>query len=109
MRRPTDFSAIWLDVGNGIPKMRPRDHVHVRVDPRSYTVFGAINANGLYTIDTPTVSVAEAVAMSGGLADIRADSRALYLFRYEPAVVAAALYGQSAKFDAIKPNRPSGV
>jgi polysaccharide biosynthesis/export protein len=60
--------------------------------PQTYSVFGATTANSQTPFGAPAISLAEALAKSGGLADIRADPQGVFLFRFEPPAVVNALH-----------------
>lgn len=59
--------------------------------PQTYSVFGATGKNAAITFTAERMSLAEALAKAGGLDDNRADPRAVFLFRYEPASLLHAL------------------
>lgn len=60
------------------------DLIVVSHEPRGFTVMGAVLRGGSYPFAAKDVSVLEAIATSGGLADIRADAAGVFVFRYEP-------------------------
>ena len=78
----------------------PGDQIHLNYDPRTFLAFGATDRVSQIPFDKERVSLAEAIARIGGPADYRADPTAVYLFRYEPAAVAAAL-GLGARPDPV--------
>ena len=59
--------------------------------PRTFSVFGATAVNAAITFDAPELNLSEGLAMAGGLRDDRADPAGVFLFRYEPVAVVAAL------------------
>lgn len=63
--------------------LMPRDVVQVLHKPRSFTAFGAVTSQNLLRFETETVSLAEALAQSGGLNDRLADAGGVFLFRFE--------------------------
>lgn len=65
--------------------MRPNDTVQVMREPRSFTAFGAVSAKSRHPFKTERVSLAEALAQSGGLTDSLADAGGVFLFRFESA------------------------
>lgn len=87
----TTNMELLLRQRRGAIQLRPGDHLHVLLEPRSYAVFGAALRNGEYKFESSEVNLAEAVARSGGLNDSRADSRHVYVFRHERAEFAAKL------------------
>ena len=63
--------------------LRPDDIVYVYVDPQVYTVFGATLRNASIPFETDRLTLAEAVGNAGGLDDLRANPRGVFVFRYE--------------------------
>ena len=58
---------------------------------QTFSVFGATGRNTAITFDSDRLSLSEALAKAGGLLDDRADPRAVFVFRYEPAQIVEAL------------------
>ena len=69
----------------------PGDVLTLVRQPQSFSIFGATGKNATFAFDRDRVSLAEAMAKAGGLLDLRADPRAVFLFRYEPIEVVRAL------------------
>ncbi len=69
----------------------PQDRIQVDFAPRTFLVFGATGRVAQTPFDARRVSLAEALARSGGLDDNRADPASVFLFREEPAATARAL------------------
>lgn len=67
----------------------PGDRVELVVEPRSYSAFGATPRVSQVPFGQTTVSLAEALARIGGPSDIQADPKAVFLFRYDAAAIAA--------------------
>ncbi|WP_319412729.1 polysaccharide biosynthesis/export family protein [uncultured Cohaesibacter sp.] len=59
------------------------DRIYLSHDPQRYTVLGAVQKPSVYTFNSSTVSVLEAIAAAGGLNDNRADATGVFVFRYE--------------------------
>ncbi|HEY3909201.1 MAG TPA: polysaccharide biosynthesis/export family protein [Stellaceae bacterium] len=59
--------------------------------PQTFAVFGASGENSQVPFSAAKITVAEALAKSGGLQDQRADPSGVFLFRFEPARVVTAL------------------
>ena len=59
------------------------DRIYLSHDPQRYTVLGAVQKPSVYTFDSSTISVLEAIAAAGGLNDSRADATGVFVFRYE--------------------------
>jgi polysaccharide biosynthesis/export protein len=72
--------------------LSPGDVVYASREQRFYMVFGATPAPGgvvgsqnrRFTFEVENLTLAEAVARAGGLDDLRADPRSVFLFRSEP-------------------------
>jgi polysaccharide export outer membrane protein len=64
--------------------VQPGDRILVLRRRRSFTVFGATDRVSQVSFEAPAVTLAEAVARVGGPSDVRADAKAVYLFRFEP-------------------------
>jgi polysaccharide export outer membrane protein len=77
--------------------MAPQDRVQVDFAPRSFLVFGATGRVAQTPFEARRVSLAEAMARSGGLDDNRADPASVFLFREEPAATARALGFQTTQ------------
>lgn len=67
------------------------DQIYLTQDPRTFTAFGAVAKTGEYKFNASQINILEAVARSGGLADTRADSTGVFVFRYELSEVVKAL------------------
>ena len=59
--------------------------------PQTFSVFGAAGTNAEVQFGAQKVNLAEALAKAGGLQDLRADPRGVFLFRFEPPSVVGAL------------------
>jgi polysaccharide biosynthesis/export protein len=59
--------------------------------PQTFAVFGASGTNAQVNFTGERMTLAEALAAAGGLADSRSDPAGVFLFRYEPAAVVGAL------------------
>lgn len=72
--------------------LAPGDVVYLSREPRVFMVLGATPSPGSiggtnnrrFTFENVSMTLAEAVAKAGGLDGLRADSRSLYVMRYEP-------------------------
>jgi polysaccharide biosynthesis/export protein len=71
--------------------VQPGDQIFLKKQSTSYTAFGAFKSPGEFAFEPGSLSLAQAVARSGGLLDDRANPSELYLFRYEPAAVARSI------------------
>lgn len=76
--------------------LRPGDVVQLHHKPRSFTAFGAVTSQNIQPFEAENVSLAEAIAQSGGLNDNLADAGGVFLFRFETA-------NQLAKTDIVVP------
>lgn len=59
--------------------------------PQSFTAFGATGANARINFGAERITLAEALAKAGGLQDLRSDPAGVFLLRFEPPKVVAAL------------------
>ena len=71
--------------------VQPGDVVTVVRAPQSFTVFGATGQNNQINFPAATMTLAEALAKAGGLQDARSDPAGVFLFRWEPVGILAAL------------------
>jgi polysaccharide biosynthesis/export protein len=74
--------------------------------PQTFSVFGATTQNTEVPFGAEKINLAEALAKAGGLQDLRADPRGIFLFRFEPSSVVGAL---NAPALATGPNGTSPV
>lgn len=65
-------------------RLAPGDHVQLIRSVRSLTVLGSARNVAELAFDSDRLTLAEAIARSGGLADDRADATGVFIFRYEP-------------------------
>jgi polysaccharide export outer membrane protein len=64
--------------------LQPGDTVVVKNTPRTFLVFGAVGSNARLSFDGDQVSLADAMARSGGLSDGRSNPAAIFVYRMEP-------------------------
>lgn len=69
----------------------PGDAITLIKEPRTFLVFGATQSNTQIAFGADQIDLAQAIAKAGGLLDARADPAGVFLFRFEPPSVAAAL------------------
>src|SRR5271168_1063008 len=69
----------------------PGDVLTVIQVPQTFSVFGATAQNTEVPFGAEKLTLAQALAKVGGLQDLRADPRGIFLFRFEPASVVGAL------------------
>ncbi len=72
-------------------RLMPDDVVTVVHQPFSLTVLGATGTNREIEFEAQGISVAQALGRAGGLQDLRADARAVLLFRLESAASLATV------------------
>lgn len=76
------------------------DRIELIRQPRTYTVFGAIDRISQVPFESRTLTLAEALARAGGPNDGRADPRSIFIFRQPPTAAtapgAAAASGSTA-------------
>lgn len=84
--------------------LRPGDKLFLIRSPLSFTVFGSAKKTGSIPFDIENMSLIEAVGRAGGLNDLRADVKGLFVFRYETDATARALVpGYDGHFGAAVP------
>ncbi|WP_235537449.1 MULTISPECIES: polysaccharide biosynthesis/export family protein [unclassified Sphingomonas] len=67
----------------------PGDRIELVGEPRSFSAFGATPRVSQVPFGEPNLSLAEALARVGGPNDAQADPKAVFLFRYDAAAIAA--------------------
>ncbi len=67
--------------------MEPSDTVQIMHKPRTFTALGAVSSKNRHAFKTEGLSLAEALAESGGLNDGLADAGGVFLFRFESAEI----------------------
>ena len=70
--------------------LKPGDVITALFQPQSFSVLGATGKNAEVPFETQGISLAQALARSGGLIDNRADARGVFVFRFEDAELVAA-------------------
>lgn len=63
--------------------LQPNDVVTVYFQPLSFTVLGATGSNNEITFESQGITLSQALGRVGGLSDGRADSKGVFIFRYE--------------------------
>jgi polysaccharide biosynthesis/export protein len=71
--------------------VQPGDQIFLGRDTTSFTSFGAFQSPGEFNFQPGELTMAQAVARSGGLLDDRANATRVYLLRSEPAQIARSL------------------
>lgn len=77
--------------------LKPGDVVTALFQPQSFSVLGATGKNEEIPFEAQGISLAQALARSGGLVDNRADARGVFVFRFEDARLISA---NDAQFEA---------
>ena len=77
------LESIIRDPQQNVP-LHPGDVITALFQSLSFTAFGATGKNEEFNFEAQGISLAQALARAGGLQDLRADSQAVYLFRFEP-------------------------
>lgn len=78
------LDAVIRDPRQNIP-LKPGDVVTALFQPLSFSVLGATGRNEEIAFEAQGISLAQALARSGGLNDSRADARGVFIFRFEDA------------------------
>ena len=63
--------------------LKPGDVLTALFQPQSFSVLGATGKNEEISFEAQGISLAQALARSGGLSDNRADARGVFVFRFE--------------------------
>jgi polysaccharide biosynthesis/export protein len=92
LTRGTQVYALPMDTVIQRPSenvlLAPSDVVSALFQPQYFSVLGAVSANAEVPFEAQGISLIQAISRSGGLIDNRADSRGVFLFRFEnPAVL----------------------
>jgi polysaccharide export outer membrane protein len=66
-------------------QLKPGDVVTALFQPQTFSVLGATGKNDEIPFEAQGISLAQALARSGGLSDARADARGVFVFRFEDA------------------------
>jgi len=97
--RGTKTGKIWLRDLYENPELdialRNGDRILIEEDTRSFTALGATGAQTRVKFETQTLSALEAIAQVGGLSPTLADPTGIFVFRNEPAEIAANVLGRS--------------
>ena len=84
------FGSLVYEPTNNI-FVHPNDTIYVYREPQTFVAFGATGQQGQFNFEAWRISVAEAVAKSGGLNDTLADPTSVFVYRGETRAVAARL------------------
>jgi polysaccharide biosynthesis/export protein len=86
--RGTDYYAMPLDAVIRDPRqnvpLRAGDVVTAIFQPLSFTALGATGKNEEVNFEAQGITLAQALARSGGLVDSRSDAQGVFIFRMEP-------------------------
>lgn len=89
LTRGSQVQALPLEMIIRDPKqnvvLQPGDVVTAMYQPLSFTVLGATGKNEEVNFEAQGISLAQALARSGGLNDASADARGVFIFRFEDA------------------------
>ena len=83
--------------------LKPGDVVTALYQPQSFSVLGATGKNEEVLFEAQGISLAQALARSGGLTDNRADARGVFIFRFEDATLVDASHPLTAGADGTVP------
>jgi polysaccharide biosynthesis/export protein len=87
LTRGTSSHAVPLDRVIRDPRLNvslfPGDVVTALASPLSFTALGATGRNEEIAYEAQGISLAQAIARSGGLQDARADAQGIFVFRFE--------------------------
>jgi polysaccharide export outer membrane protein len=77
------LQSIIVDPRQNIPLL-PGDVVTAYFQPLSFTALGATGKNEEIPFETQGITLAQALARSGGLVDARSNPQGVFIFRFEP-------------------------
>ena len=77
------LETIIRDPKQNVPLL-PGDVVTALFQPYSFTALGSTGKNEEVNFETQGISVAQALARSGGLIDLRSNPKGVFIFRFEP-------------------------
>jgi polysaccharide biosynthesis/export protein len=77
------LETIIRDPRQNVP-LQPGDVVTALFQPYSFTALGATGKNEEVNFETQGITLAQALARSGGLIDQRSNARGVFVFRFEP-------------------------
>jgi polysaccharide biosynthesis/export protein len=77
------LETIIRDPKQNVPLL-PGDVVTALFQPYSFTALGATGKNEEVSFETQGITLAQALARSGGLIDARSNARGVFIFRFEP-------------------------
>jgi len=78
------LESVIRDPKQNVP-LRAGDVVTALFQPLSFTALGATSKNDEVTFETQGITLAQALARSGGLVDLRSDAQGVFIFRFEQA------------------------
>jgi polysaccharide export outer membrane protein len=84
------FGALIYESKNNV-YTHPNDLIYLYREPQTFLAFGALGQQKQVPFDTWRISLAEAIAKSGGLLDQRSDPASVFLYRGETRDVAEAM------------------
>src|SRR6516164_3189516 len=103
-RAAAPFGSLIYEPGNNIWAW-PNDTIYLYKEPQTFLAFGASGLQGQFPFSTGPgssawrMTLAEAVAASGGLLDLVADPGSVFLYRREPRELAEVLGVDCSKMD----------
>ena len=77
------LETIIRDPKQNVP-LEPGDVVTALFQPYSFTALGSTGKNEEVNFETQGITVAQALARSGGLIDLRSNPKGVFIFRFEP-------------------------
>jgi polysaccharide export outer membrane protein len=79
---------------------QPGDMIYVYREPQRFVAIGATGVAGQFGFDQEKLSLNEAIAKAGGLSDLRADARQVFLYRLEDREILTAMKVKLDRFPA---------
>jgi polysaccharide biosynthesis/export protein len=97
-RAGVPFGALIYEPGNNT-WVWPGDTIYVYREPQTFLAFGAAGQQGQFPFNMWRITLAEGIAIAGGLLDVQADAASVYLYRREPRALAEKLGVDCSKFE----------
>jgi len=88
------LSAVLENSSENIP-IQAGDTITVTRDPKTFTVFGATGINNQIPFNSARLTLNEALGRAGGLSDLRADAKSVFVMRFETQQHVLAMTGKS--------------
>jgi polysaccharide biosynthesis/export protein len=96
-RATVPFGALVYQPDNNV-WVHPGDTIYVYREPQVFLAFGASGQQGQFPFNMWKISMAQAIAIAGGLLDLQAEPAGVYVYRREPRELAERIGVDCSKF-----------